>query len=207
MSSSIAIDLSHLTETEIIHLAQQGNGAAFEHLYRQHSRQVYALCLRMTGDASEAEDLTQETFLQLFRKIRSFRGESALSTWLHRITFNIVLQRFRRKKLGEISLETVDNDDESGKPRNQIGRTDRRLSMLIERLGLTRAIKQLPKGCKQMFMLHDVEGYGHREIAKIVGCSVGNSKSQLHKARFRLRRLIREQSIQLSGECESRSTK
>jgi len=150
----------------------------------------------MIGDASEAEDLTQDAFLQLFRKIRSFRGESALSTWLHRITFNIVLQRFRRKKLGEISLETVDSDHESGKPRNQVGRTDRSLSGLIERLGLTRAINQLPTGCKRMFMLHDVEGYGHDQIAKIIGCSIGNSKSQLHKAHVRLHRLLQEQSLQ-----------
>ena len=202
MNSSTSSDLSHLTETEIIRLAQRGDASAFEHLYEQHSRQVYALCFRMSGSASEAEDLMQDAFLQLFRKIGSFRGESSFSTWLHRITFNIVLMRFRKKKLGEISLETVETDDESGTPRNQIGQTDLNLSGLIDRLGLNRAIDQLPTGCKQMFMLHDVEGYAHFEIAKILGCTIGNSKSQLHKARVRLRRLLREQALRPCVEHE-----
>jgi len=197
MSLSMSADLSHLTETEIVQLAQQGDAAAFEHLYKQHSRHVYALCLRMVGNASEAEDLTQDAFLQLFRKIGGFRGESSFSTWLHRITFNIVLMRFRRRKLGEISLEeTVDTDGKSCMPRNHIGGADLNLSGLIDRLGLDRAIEQLPAGCKKMFMLHDVEGYAHFEIAKILGCSIGNSKSQLHKARMRLRQLLQEQAGQ-----------
>jgi RNA polymerase sigma-70 factor (ECF subfamily) len=204
MSASVSAGLSHLTETEVVQLAQKGDAAAFEHLYKQHSRHVYALCLRMVGNASEAEDLTQDAFLQLFRKIEGFRGESSFSTWLHRITFNIVLMRFRRKKLGEVSLEeTIATDDKSGMPRNQIGRPDLNLSGLIDRLGLDRAIEQLPAGCKKMFMLHDVEGYAHFEIAKILGCSIGNSKSQLHKARVRLRHLLQEQAGQRpSGEHE-----
>lgn len=195
MALLTSTDLSHLTETEIIRLAQQGDAAAFEYLYQQHSRRVYALCLRMSGNPAEAEDLTQEAFLQLFRKIGSFRGESSFSTWLHRITFNIALMRFRKKKPGEISLEeTFDADDESGRPRRQIGGMDLNLSGLIERVGLRRAIDQLPAGYKKMFMLHDVEGYAHIEIAKILGCSIGNSKSQLHKARMRLRQLLEEQA-------------
>jgi RNA polymerase sigma-70 factor (ECF subfamily) len=103
MSPSKLTDLAYLTETEIIGLAQQGDAGAFEHLYKQHSRNVYAMCFRMAGNSSDAEELTQEAFLQVFRKIGSFRGESAFATWLHRITFNIVLARFRKKKLGEIS--------------------------------------------------------------------------------------------------------
>jgi RNA polymerase sigma-70 factor, ECF subfamily len=204
MSSSMCAELSHLTETEIVQLAQEGDATAFEHLYKQHSRHVYALCLRMTGNTSEAEDLTQDAFLQLFRKIGGFRGESSFSTWLHRITLNIVLMQFRRRKLGEISLEeTLATDDKSGMPRNQIGGADLNLSGLIDRLGLDRAIEQLPAGCKKMFMLHDVEGYGHFEIARILGCSVGNSKSQLHKARMRLRRLLQEQAGQPCGKHEA----
>lgn len=202
MNSSTSSDLSHLSETEIIRLAQQGDAGAFEHVYRQHSRRVYALCFRMAGNASEAEDMTQDVFLQLFRKIGSFRGESSFSTWLHRITFNIVLMRFRKKKLGEISLETAETDDESRTPR-QIGHADLNLSGVIDRLGLNRAIDQLPTGCKQMFMLHDIEGYAHFEIAKILGCTIGNSKSQLHKARVRLRRLLREQSVRPCVEHEA----
>ena len=203
MSSSTPSDLSHLTETEIIRLAQQGDATAFEHLYQQHSRHVYALCFRMAGSASEAEDLTQDAFLQIFRKIRTFRGESSFSTWLHRITFNIVLMRFRKKKLGEVSLDTAETDDEFGTPRSQIGQEDLNLSGLFDRLGLKRAIDELPTGCKQMFMLHDVEGYAHFEIAKILGCTIGNSKSQLHKARVRLRRLLREQAVRPCVESEA----
>lgn len=194
MSPSKSTDLAHLTETEIIGLAQQGDAAAFEHLYKQHNRHIYAVCFRMAGNSSDAEELTQEAFLQVFRKIGSFRGESAFSTWLHRITFNIVLMRLRKKKLGEISLEnTLDTDNEFGTPGKQFGRVDPHLTGLIDWIGLSRAIDQLPAGCRKMFMLHDVEGYGHEEIAKILGCSVGNSKSQLHKARVRLRKLLREQ--------------
>ena len=195
MSPSKATDLDHLTETEIIGLAQRGDATAFEHLYKRHSRHVYAMCFRMAGNSSDAEELTQDAFLQVFRKIGSFRGESAFATWLHRITFNIVLMRFRKKKLGEISLEdTFETDNKLGKPRKQIGQVDLNMTGLFDRLGLNRAITQLPAGCKKMFLLHDVEGYGHEEIAKILGCSIGNSKSQLHKARVRLRKLLRGQS-------------
>jgi RNA polymerase sigma-70 factor (ECF subfamily) len=194
MSPSKSTDLAHLTETDIIGLARQGDAAAFEHLYKQHSRHVYAMCFRMAGNSSDAEELTQDAFLQVFRKIGSFRGESAFATWLHRITFNIVLMRFRKKKIGAISLEdTFETDDEFGTPPKQIGQVDLNMAGLFDRLGLSRAITQLPAGCKKMFLLHDVEGYGHEEIAKILGCSVGNSKSQLHKARVRLRKLLREQ--------------
>jgi RNA polymerase sigma-70 factor, ECF subfamily len=194
MSPSKSTDLAHLTETEIIGLAQQGDPAAFERLYKQHSRRVYAVCFRMAGNSSDAEELAQEAFLQVFRKIGSFRGESAFSTWLHRITFNIVLMRFRKKKVDEISLEdTLDTDNEFGSSRKQIGQVDLNMTGLFDRLGLNRAIAQLPAGYKKMFLLHDVEGYGHEEISKILGCSVGNSKSQLHKARVRLRKLLRVQ--------------
>jgi RNA polymerase sigma-70 factor (ECF subfamily) len=199
MTSSMSADLSHLTEAEIIRSAQRGDVAAFEHLYKQHSRRVYALCFRMTGNPSDAEELTQDAFLQLFRKIGTFRGEASFSTWLHRITFNIVLLRFRTRKLGEVSLtETFETEGKFDKPRNQLGQADVTLSGLIDRWGLIRAIDRLPAGCKRTFMLHDVEGYAHWEIAKILGCSIGNSKSQLHKARARLRRLLREQPEQRS---------
>lgn len=194
MSPSKSTDLAHLTETEIIGLAQRGDATAFEHLYKRHSRHVYAMCFRMAGNSSDAEELTQEAFLQVFRKIGTFRGESAFATWLHRITLNIVLARFRKKKLGEISLEdTFETDNEFRTPRKQIGQVDLNMTGLFDRLGLNRAITQLPAGCKKMFLLHDVEGYGHEEIAKILGCSIGNSKSQLHKARVRLRKLLRGQ--------------
>jgi RNA polymerase sigma-70 factor, ECF subfamily len=182
-----------LPEAEVIRLAQQGDAAAFERLYQLHSRRVYSLCLRMVGNTAEAEDLTQEAFLQLFRKIATFRGESAFSTWLHRLAVNVVLMRLRKKSAVETSLEEVtEPDEESGGPRRDFGGPDLRLTGSIDRVNLQRAVEQLPPGYKAVFVLHDVQGYEHNEIADIMGCSIGNSKSQLHKARMRLRDLLQE---------------
>ena len=178
---------------DAIRLAQQGDAAAFETIYRMHSRRVYALCLRMVGDAVEAEDLTQEAFLQLFRKIHTFRGESAFSSWLHRLTANIVLMRFRKKRPVTVSLdEVVRPDDEKERPAFETGAPDLRLTGLFDRVNLHAALAQLPEGYRSMFLLHDVHGYEHNEIASMLGCSVGNSKSQLHKARKRLRELLHQ---------------
>ena len=174
-------------------MAQAGDAAAFEFLYRLHSRRVYALCLRMVNNPADAEDLTQEAFLQLFRKISSFRGESAFSTWLHRMTVNVVLMRLRKKTLPVASLdETTEPDEDTGGPRKDIGAPDLRLSGAVDRVNLERSVEKLPPGYLTVFMLHDVQGYEHNEIADIMGCSVGNSKSQLHKARTRLRELLQE---------------
>jgi RNA polymerase sigma-70 factor, ECF subfamily len=181
------------TEAEAIRLAQAGDAAAFEHLYQLHGRRVYALCLRMVGNPSDAEDLMQEAFLQLFRKIGTFRGESAFSTWLHRMTVNVVLMRLRKKTLPAASLEeTTEPDEETGGPRKDIGAPDLRLSGAVDRVNLERSIGKLPPGYRTVFVLHDVQGFEHNEIAGIMGCSVGNSKSQLHKARTRLRELLQE---------------
>jgi RNA polymerase sigma-70 factor, ECF subfamily len=177
--------------SEAIRLAQQGDAAAFEIIYQQHSRRVYALCLRMLHDPVEAEDLVQEVFIQLFRKIHTFRGESAFSTWLHRLTANLVLMHLRRKRPISTSVDEFTGSDEGDdRPRNEIGAPDPRLTGLIDRVNLQSAIDQLPEGCREIFILYDVEGYEHNEIAKILGRSVGNSKSQLHKARKRLRELL-----------------
>ena len=183
-----------LTEGEAIRLAQAGNAAAFEFLYELHSRRVYALCLRMVSNPSDAEDLMQEAFLQLFRKIATFRGESAFSTWLHRMTVNVVLMRLRKKALPVASLEeTTEPDEDGGGPRKDVGAPDLRLSGAVDRVNLERSIDRLPPGYRTVFVLHDVQGYEHNEIAGIMGCSVGNSKSQLHKARTRLRDLLQEE--------------
>ena len=182
-----------VTEAEAIRLAQGGDAAAFEFLYHLHSRRVYALCLRMVNNPSDAEDLMQEAFMQLFRKIGTFRGESAFSTWLHRMTVNVVLMRLRKKSLPVSSLEeTTEPDEETGGPRKDIGAPDLRLSGAIDRVNLERSVEKLPPGYRTVFVLHDVQGYEHNEIADIMGCSVGNSKSQLHKARTRLRDLLQE---------------
>lgn len=182
------------TEAEAIRRAQAGNAAAFEFLYQLHGRRVYALCLRMVGNPADAEDLMQEAFLQLFRKIGTFRGESAFSTWLHRMTVNVVLMRLRKKSLPTDSLEeTLEPDGESSGPKRDVGAPDLRLSGAVDRVNLERSIEKLPPGYKTVFVLHDVQGYEHNEIADIMGCSVGNSKSQLHKARTRLRELLQEE--------------
>jgi RNA polymerase sigma-70 factor (ECF subfamily) len=171
-----------LTEAEAIRLAQAGDAAAFEYLYALHGRRVYALCLRMVNNPSDAEDLMQEAFLQLFRKIGTFRGESAFSTWLHRMTVNVVLMRLRKKSLPVASLEeTTEPDEETGGPRKDIGAPDLKLSGAVDRVNLERAVEQLPPGYRTVFVLHDVQGYEHNEIADIMDCSVGNSKSQLHR--------------------------
>ena len=147
----------------------------------------------MVGNTAEAEDLTQEAFLQLFRKIATFRGESAFSTWLHRMAVNVVLMKLRKKSGKETSLEQVtEPDEESGTPRRDFGAPDLTLSGSIDRVHLQRAVEQLPPGYKTVFVLHDVQGYEHNEIAQMMDCSIGNSKSQLHKARMRLRDLLHE---------------
>src|SRR5205085_7643958 len=176
-----------LTEADAIERAKAGDAASFEALYALHKRRVYSLCLRMVGNTAEAEDLAQEAFLQLFRKIGTFRGESAFSTWLHRMTVNVVLMRLRKKSLPVASLEgTTEPDEETGGPRKDIGAPDLRLNGAVDRVNLERSVEKLPPGYRTVFVLHDVQGYEHNEIAEIMGCSVGNSKSQLHKARTRL---------------------
>lgn len=184
-----------LSETEVIEGARHGDRTAFEYLYRLHSRRVYAVCLRMVGNSAEAEDLTQETFLLLLRKIHTFRGESAFSTWLHRLAVNIVLMRLRKKSPPIYSIEAaLDPDDETTLPHpaSMIGAPDLLLEGSIDRINLERCIEQLPVGYRTIFVLHDIEGYEHHEIAERLGRSVGVSKSQLHKARTRLRELLRE---------------
>jgi RNA polymerase sigma-70 factor, ECF subfamily len=186
--SPLATDM---TEAEVIIKAQDGDVSCFEMLYARHKRRVFSLCLRMTGNYAEAEDFTQEAFLQLHRKIKLFRGESAFSTWLHRLSVNIVLMHFRKKNLAEISLEELlepHQGEES--PRKELGMTDNVLRGSIDRVALERAIEELPPGYRIIFVLHDVEGYEHNEIAEMLSCSIGNSKSQLHKARMKLRTLL-----------------
>jgi RNA polymerase sigma-70 factor (ECF subfamily) len=179
-------------EAELIERARQGDAQAFQALYDKHRRRVYSLCLRMTANTAEAEDLTQEAFLQLYRKIGTFRGESAFSTWLHRLSVNVVLMQLRKKSLPVVSLEETTQGEEDT-PKKDFGAEDLALAGSIDRLQLQKAVDDLPPGYRTIFVLHDVEGYEHNEIATIVGCSIGNSKSQLHKARMKLRDLLKMQ--------------
>jgi RNA polymerase sigma-70 factor (ECF subfamily) len=189
-----------LSEAEAIERAKQGDAESFEFLYSLHKRRVYSLCLRMTGNTASAEDLTQEAFLQLFRKIGTFRGESAFSTWLHRMAVNVVLMQLRKKGLPVVPIDETTEGDEEGTVRKEPGGPDERLAGSIDRLQLERAVDDLPPGYRTIFVLHDVEGYEHNEIAELVGCSIGNSKSQLHKARIKLRELLRANRAEKAGK-------
>lgn len=167
--------------------AANGTIAALGDLYERHNRRVYSLCLRMTHNTAEADDLTQEVFIQLFRKIGSFRGESQFTTWLYRLTVNQVLMHFRHLTTRR---EQIPDDIEVAISTSQQSKHSAR-AQLMDRIALNIALSQLPSGCRAVFVLFDIEGYSHGEIASLLGCSVGNSKSQLHKARMKLRRLLK----------------
>ncbi|MBI3651864.1 MAG: RNA polymerase sigma factor [Acidobacteria bacterium] len=179
-----------LSEVEICSALGGEQMSGFEELYRKHYRRVYSICLRMTGNVAEAEDLTQEVFIQLHRKLGSFRGESAFTTWLHRLTVNQVLMHFRKRSV-KSELTTDDGEMPDSIDPDTI---NPEAMPIIDRIALETAIAQLPPGYRTAFVLHDVEGYEHEEIARILGCSPGTSKSQLHKARLKLRRLIQQRA-------------
>ena len=183
-----------LSDHALASAAGRGDMGAFEQLFERHNRRVYSLCLRMTQNTAEAEDLAQEAFIQLFRKIGSFRGESAFTTWLHRLTVNQVLMHFRKKS---VKLERT---TEEGETPVQIvrGTEDPNKMPVLDRISLDSALKQLPPGYRSVFVLHDIEGHDHEEIAKILGVAVGTSKSQLHKARMKLRRILKNEKPAIS---------
>jgi RNA polymerase sigma-70 factor (ECF subfamily) len=169
-----------------VQLVAAGDVEAFEKIYRLYHAQVYGLCLRMTRNVSQAEDLTQDVFIQLFRKIDTFRGEASFATWLHRLTVNQVLMHFRKPV-----VKTEQTTEDGTTPFRIAGGTENPAKMyVIDRISLAEAIRQLPKGYRTVFILHDVEGYEHAQIGQMLGCTIGTSKSQLHKARMKLRSLL-----------------
>jgi len=180
-----------ISDLELVKRAQEGDAEAFEALFHAHKARVYSICVRMTNNTAQAEDLTQDAFLQVFRKLSTFKGNSALSTWLYRIAVNTVLMHFRKKALKQVSLDESSSHDAKQIKREYGGR-DGRLSASVDRITLTRAIQDLPAGYRKIFLLHEVEGYEHQEIAKLLDCSVGNSKSQLHKAKLRIREFLNQ---------------
>ena len=174
------------TDFELAQKTANGSIAAFELIYERYHRRTYSLCLRMTNNTTEAEDLTQEVFIQLFRKIGSFRGASAFSTWLHRLTVNQVLMHFRRR-----SVKNEKTSEDGEMPEQIVSGTENPNKMpIVDRIALNNAIAELPNGYRSVFVLHDIEGYEHEEVSRIMGISVGTSKSQLHKARLKLRGLL-----------------
>jgi len=193
-------------ETRLIDRVRDGDEQAFEALYRAYERRVYLLCVRMTGDSGAAEDLTQETFLQIFRKISTFRNESAFSTWLHRVAVNVVLMHHRRKRVQCVPFERSDpSPDEPAW--QEYGAEDRTLVGLLDRILIRRAIGQLPQGRRNVLVLHDLEGYRHTEIAKLQDCSIGNSKSQLSRARWNMRELLQPRRSNLSAHLIAKQVK
>jgi len=174
----------------LIRQAQGGDHAAFEQLYHVYKRRVYSLCLRMVGDEGTAEELSQECFLQVYRKIGSFRGEAAFSTWLHRVAVNTVLMHARKHFCRTCSLDELTEEPGDGSPSLQFGTEDSTLVGSIDRLTLVRAMAELAPGYRLSFILHDIDGHEHKEIAQLLRCSIGNSKSQVHKARRRLRAIM-----------------
>jgi RNA polymerase sigma-70 factor, ECF subfamily len=184
------------TDREVIRAAQRGDVAALATLYEIHRRRIFNLCFRMLRDRSDAEDLTQDVFVQVFRKIDTFRGQSAFSTWLHRLAVNMVLMEIRSRKSNRYPLVPIEikNNDEDESTHELYGRDDLRLLGSLDRVTLEAALTDLPPGYRIVFLLHDVHGYEHQEIAEILSCSIGNCKSQLHKARLKLRKVLQHDS-------------
>lgn len=177
-------------ELELARLAASGDQSAFERLYRAHSGRVFALCLRMSGSRSSASELTQDVFVHVWQRLASFRGESALSSWIYRLTVNLVLSNVRgdqRRQKHETAETDMDGDGEqrNGHPEQSEGsaRGSVRPASVHEAIDLERAIASLPKGARTVFVLHDVEGYQHDEIAKMTGTAEGTCRAQLHRAR------------------------
>lgn len=174
----------------LVERAQRGDGDAFAELFELHKGRVYGLCLSMTKDASDAEDMTQEAFLQAFRKVAMFRGDSAFSTWLYRVAMNTVLMKCRRRNCPPMLSLDEPISPHSPSLRLEFGKSDPNLSGAIDRISLHRAIRDLPAGCRKILALHVIHGYRHHEIAELLECSIGNSKSQLHRAKMKMRSLL-----------------
>ena len=179
------------TDAELAERAAGGDVEAFEEVYRRHNRRVHSLCLRMLKNPEEAEDLTHDVFVHLFRKIGSFRGESTFTTWLHRLTVNHVLMHFRKHK--HWKERTAEDDDSHDRVIENIEAP--RDIPSPDLIALDIAVARLPPGYRAVFILHDVEGYEHEEIAAMLGVATGTSKSQLHKARLKLRKLLKPHTL------------
>lgn len=174
-------------DADLVSRCRQGDLGAFDELYERHAGRLYSLACRMTGDATDGEDLLQEIFLQAHRKLGTFKGESALATWLYRLAMNVCLDHLRSK--ASRMRQATDSFDADEGPARPAAAGD--ADLVVSRMDLERAIAHLPEGCRAAFLLHDVEGFEHHEVAAMLSIAEGTSKSQVHKARLRLRRLLR----------------
>lgn len=173
-------------DLELVRRMKAGDLVAFEDVYRQHGTRLYNLALRMLEATTDAEDAVQEAFLLAFRKLESFKGESSLGTWLYRLAMNLYVDRLRSKATrNDRRTDALDAHDTLLAQSSSTG-----ADLVISRMDLERAVSRLPEGCRAAFLLHDVEGFDHREVGAILGISEGTSKSQVHKARLRLRQML-----------------
>jgi RNA polymerase sigma-70 factor (ECF subfamily) len=189
MRERVAMSSTEMAEAEAIEKARTGDVTGYESLYHLHRGRVYSLCLRFTGNTSDAEDLTQEVFLQVYRKISTFRGDAKFGSWLYRVAVNLALMRFRRRRPREVSLNsprTLNPDP----MQLELGDHFRTGSFLIERVALRRALGSLSKARRSVVLLHDVDGFTHCEVGRRLGLAAGTSKSQLHKAHIELRGIL-----------------
>jgi RNA polymerase sigma-70 factor (ECF subfamily) len=177
---------SRQADLALVERCRNGDLGAFEELYRAHSRRLYGVAVRMLGNPADAEDMLQEIFLAAHRKMESFRGDSALGTWLYRLAVNLCLD-YLRSRTGRAIHLTEALDDEPALPDSA---SQGLAASAVTKLDLERALAQLPEGCRTAFVLHDVQGLEHREVGEIMGIAEGTSKSQVHKARLRLRALL-----------------
>src|SRR6266550_3815821 len=184
--SAGAVAPGRSAELDLVDRCRRGELGAFEELYRAHSGRLFSLACRMLGNPADAEDQLQEIFLSAHRKLESFRGESALGTWLYRLAMNQILDhvRSRAARTGQLT----DGLDDASLLADGVGH--RLADRAIDRIDLERALAELPEGCRAAFVLHDVEGLEHREVSEVLGIAEGTSKSQVHKARLRLRALL-----------------
>jgi RNA polymerase sigma-70 factor, ECF subfamily len=179
-------------EVTLIERCRRGELGAFEELYRTHAGRLYSVALRLLGNPADAEDLLQEIFLAAHRKLDTFRGESALGTWLYRLATNLCLDHLRSRS-GRSRQLTDSIDDEPGL--FDVG-SSTLAEQTVTKMDLERALARLPEGCRAAFVLHDIEGLEHREVAEVLGVAEGTSKSQVHKARLKLRGMLGEQKIE-----------
>ncbi len=178
-------DQSRAADTELVERCLNGDLGAFEDLYRQYSTRLYNLAFRMVGNAADAEDLLQDIFLTVYRKLESFRGASALGTWLYRLGMNVCLDRLRSKAARQDqATDTLDERLSSTQIPSALAG--------VSRIDLERAIASLPEGSRAAFLLHDVEGFDHTEVGQMLGVAEGTSKSQVHKARLRIREFLHQ---------------
>lgn len=206
MKNAVTDASCNRSEASLVLTAQQGDADAFAALFNAHKAKVYSICLRMTCNSAEAEDLTQDVFLHVFRKLATFRRDSAFSTWLYRVTVNTVLMHFRKKNLCHLSLDEPVNHASGARVR-EYGKVDDELVGVVDRITVSRAMKELPSGYRTVFVLHEVNGYEHHDIARLLRCSIGTSKSQLHKAKARIRELLRLESRHARPTAVARTVK